>query len=179
LAFDAINTYQDATYSGSDYGLTPTLAADLRYPLSKVATDGTTYILEPVAQIAWSGGHDLDAANEESTRIAFDEGNLLSLSRCPAEDRVERGVRAAYGLNWSRVAKDKWSANFTFAQVIHAEADSDFTVSSGLGGIGSVFLLAGQLKTTNGFALTARGLFDGVNGVNKVAARASWRNTKL
>ncbi|WP_204114092.1 LPS-assembly protein LptD [Shimia biformata] len=179
LAADLFHTTDDDALEGTEAGVTPLVAADLRYPMTKVGADGRTYVLEPVAQIAWSGGSDLDIANEESTRIEFDEGNLLSLSRFPAEDRRERGLRAAYGLNWARYAPDGALARLSIAQVFRQDADADFTRSSGLMDQASDFLLAGQWKTTNGFELTARGLFDGSQGINKAAARASWKNQKL
>lgn len=179
LAFDAINTSQDATLAGLDAGITPTVAAHMRYPLSRIDDSGATQIIEPIAQVSWSGGSDLNAANEESTRIEFDEGNLLSLSRFPAEDRHERGLQAAYGLNWSRHSAQGWTTHVSFAQVVRAKSDGDLTISSGLDGTVSDFLIAGQIKTANGFALASRGLFDFSDGLNKAAARASWDNEKL
>ncbi|MEP2533171.1 LPS assembly protein LptD [Shimia sp.] len=179
LAFDAYRTEDDSTVASYDQAFTPTVAAQFGYPMTKQGADGATYRLEPVAQIGWTGGNNLDIANDESTRVEFDEGNLLSLSRFPSYDRRERGLSGAIGLNWARTTTKGWRGNFTIGQVYHQENQVDFTESSGLSGTVSDFLLAGQIITKNGFDLTARTLFDHENGLTKAAARAGWNNKKL
>ncbi len=179
LAFDAYSTNDDSTVSSFDSQFTPTVAVDVRYPMSKRGEDGATYVIEPIGQIGWTGGSNLDVANDESTRVEFDEGNLLSLSRFPSHDRRERGVTGALGFNWSRISEDGWQGNFTVGQVYHQDSQPDFTDSSGLNGHASDLLLAGQYKTQNGLAVSARGLFDPTGGTNKAAARLGWTNDKL
>lgn len=179
MALDAFRTYNDNTVSEFDSALTPTVAVDLRYPMGKQGADGATYLLEPVAQLAWTGGSNLDVANDESTRVEFDEGNLLSLSRFPSYDRRERGLVGAVGLNWSRLSTEGWQGNFTLGQVYHQNIQSDFSQSSGLSGTASDILLAGQFKTQNGLSVTARSLMDPNGGLDKAAARLGWTNDKL
>ncbi|PSL20746.1 LPS-assembly protein LptD [Shimia abyssi] len=179
LSFDAYRTEDDATVSTHESQITPTVAAYLRYPMSKRGADGATYLLEPVAQIGWTGGSDLDIANDESTRVEFDEGNLLALSRFPSYDRRERGVTGAVGLNWARHSTDSWQGNLTIGQVYHQEAQADFTDSSGLSDTVSDFLIAGQYRTQNGLELVGRTLFDPNEGLNKASARVGWSNTDL
>lgn len=179
LAFDAFRTYDDSSVDEFEYGLAPTLAAEMRYPMSKVGADGATYVLEPVAQVAWTGGSQLDVANDESTRIEFDEGNLLSLSRFSSYDRREYGLRSAAGLNWSRHSKDDWRATFTIGQVYRNTANADFTQSSGLSGTTSDFLLAGQFANPNGLAVSGRTLIDTDGSLSKAAARLGWSNERL
>lgn len=179
LAFDGFQTRQDAIYAGSEYQLTPTLAADMRYPLSRVSADGSTHILEPVAQISWSGGHNLNIANDESTRVEFDEGNLLSLSRFPATDRRERGLVGAVGVNWARFDPDGWQSNLSLGQVYQQNPHGDFTQSSGLANATSDVLMAGQIVTEDGLTLMARGLLDPNTGFNKASARAGWTNDRI
>ena len=179
LAFDAYRTENDSTVDDFATQITPTFAAHFRYPMSRSGADGATYLLEPVAQIGFSGGDNLDVANDESTRVEFDEGNLLSLSRFPSYDRRERGLSGAVGLNWARYAPDSWQGNFTIGQVYHQDVQADFTQSSGLSGRESDILLAGQIKTRNGLNLSARTLFDVNSGVDKAAARIGWNNKDL
>ncbi len=179
VAFDAYRTWNDSNYASFDTQLTPTVAAYLRYPMSKQGKDGATYLIEPVAQFGWTGGSDLDIANDESTRVEFDEGNLLALSRFPSYDRRERGVSSALGFNWSRVTSDGWQANATIGQVFHSDSHPDFTESSGLSGANSDLLLAGQLRNQNGLVLSARGLINPNGEPNKVAARLGWSNDAL
>lgn len=179
LAFDAFDTHQDNTFAGTESQVTPAIAAQLRYPLSKVGANGETYVLEPLAQLGWVGGNTLNVVNEESTFVEFDEGNLLALSRFPANDRRERGATAAVGVNWSRFSEDSWDAHFSLGQVYHWETQPDFTQSSGLSGKRSDLLVAGQIAMQNGFSFMARGLFDWDSGVDKAATRIAWTNDKL
>jgi LPS-assembly protein len=179
LAFDAIRTEQDATSDTFVSQLTPAVAAHLRWPMVKTSKGGTAYVIEPIAQIGWVGGDTLNIANDESTRVEFDEGNLLSLSRFPSVDRRERGVVGAVGFSWSRIDPSSWGANLTFGQVYRDTNNPDFTDSSGLAGQTSDLLVAGQIKTQSGLTLTARTLFDPTDGLNKAEAHAGWSNTKL
>ncbi|MDA5555893.1 LPS-assembly protein LptD [Shimia sp. MMG029] len=179
LAFDAYKTHDDTTVSSFDSGFTPAAAINLRYPLVKRGTDGATYLLEPVAQVGWTGGSNLDVANDESTRAEFDEGNLLSLSRFPSHDRRERGLAAALGMNWSRVTSEGWEGHFTVGQVFRDQSQSDFSATSGLAGKTSDLLLAGQFNNQNGLVMSARGLLDSGGTLNKAAARLGWSNPSL
>jgi LPS-assembly protein len=179
LAFDAYSTDNDSTVSSFDTGIAPSVAAYLRYPMSKTAANGVTYVLEPVAQIAWTGGDNLDIANDESTLVEFDEGNLLSLSRFPSHDRRERGLSSALGLNWSRISTTGWRGSLTFGQVFRQDAETDFTQSSGLSGTSSDLLVAGQLSNQDGLLFTGRALFDTRGDLDKVGARIGWTNETL
>ncbi len=179
LAFDAYKTNNDSSVSDFDSGFTPALAVNLRYPLVKRGTDGATYLLEPVAQLGWTGGSDLNIANDESTRAEFDEGNLLALSRFPSHDRRERGVAAALGLNWSRVTSESWQGNFTLGQIFRDQSQNDFSDTSGLSGKTSDILLAGQFSNQDGLVVSARGLLDSGGTLSKAAARLGWSNPTL
>ena len=179
VVFDGIKTAQDTAFEGTEAQLTPSVAMDVRYPMSRTSAGGVTQILEPMAQIAWSGGDPLLVANDQSTRVEFDEGNLLSLSRFPEGDRRERGATAAIGVNWSRFDPTGWQAHFSLGQVYHKKAQADFSESSGLSGTRSDLLVAGQVMSQNGFSIMARGLFDWSGGLNKASARAGWTNNKF
>ncbi|CUH53609.1 LPS-assembly protein LptD [Shimia marina] len=179
LAFDAYRTLNDSSFSSFDSAITPSIAVDFRYPLAKIAADGATYLLEPVAQIGWTGGNNLDVANDESTRNEFDEGNLLSLSRFTSYDRRERGAQTAVGLNWSRLNTKGWQSHVSLGQIFRSEAQGDFTQTSGLSGTTSDFLIAGQLKNQTGLLLNARGLIDPNGTLDKASARVGWSNSTL
>lgn len=178
-AMDAIGTNDDATISDTNYvQVTPAVAATLRYPLQRTTVSGVSHILEPIIQFGYIGG---DArfgttntiANDESTRVEFDEGNLLSLSRFPSDDRRERGAVAAWGLNWSRYG-DQLTSHLSLGQVVRDDRHTDFSRSSGLDNLESNFLVAAQLAHEDGFALSARALVHGLDGLNKAEARGSW-----
>ncbi|MEM1353209.1 MAG: LPS assembly protein LptD, partial [Pseudomonadota bacterium] len=167
LAGDIFNITQDSTTNQNQQQITPFTSLALRYPLQRVDTKGATQFLEPIVQLAWTGGSELDIPNEESTLVDFDGGNLLSLSRFPAPDRRERGSVLAYGANWSRFALNGAEHALTFGQVLRSEENSAFTPSSGLEDTESDFLVAGQLKTPSGWSLTGRTLFDDAFSVTK------------
>ncbi|ASM72141.1 MULTISPECIES: LPS-assembly protein LptD [Roseobacteraceae] len=171
---DAFSVSQDATFPDNDASVTPQGQLTLRYPLVRHSGDGSTQMLEPILQVGFVGGSDLDVPNEESTRVEFDEGNLLSLSRFPRSDRRERGQAAAYGVNWSRFDPAGWEARLTFGQVVRRQSALDYSETSGLSGTTSDFLLAGQWKTRNGLALTGRTVFNESFDVAKAELRGDW-----
>ncbi|MGA9410184.1 MAG: LPS assembly protein LptD [Roseobacter sp.] len=160
LAGDIFNITQDSTTPQNQTQFTPFTTLALRYPMTRTEQSGATQFIEPIGQIAWTGSSQLDIPNEESTLVDFDGGNLLALSRFPAPDRRERGTVGAFGINWSRFALNGSEHALTLGQVVRSEEDDSFTASSGLTGTESDYLAAGQIKTQNGFAITARTLFD-------------------
>jgi len=158
--------------------VTPTAAINLRWPLRKATARGTVHIVEPMVQLAWAGGNNPNVPNDESTRVEFDEGNLLGLSRFPSRDRRERGYSLALGSSWTRIAPSGWQSGLTIGQIIRPAPHANFSQSSGLSGAYSDVLLAGHLKSRDGLALTARGLFDKGLDISKAEARADWRRNK-
>ncbi len=183
LGYDNFHINQSGGTSRVDAAeFTPSTSLVFRMPLSKTTPKGATHILEPMLQLAWVGGDNPDVPNDESTRVDFDEGNLLSLSRFTATDRRERGASLAYGVNWSRFDPRGWKSSLTMGQVIRDDrlfernGTTSFTKSSGLQNRVSDYLVAGQLKLNRGISLTARGIFDGLFDATKAEARANWFN---
>ncbi|PYC49339.1 LPS-assembly protein LptD [Litorivita pollutaquae] len=174
LSFDSFIIAQDSSYPGSTAQMTPTGALRLSYPLEKTTANGTRHVVEPMAQISWTGGEKLNVPNEQSTLNEFDSGNLFSLSRFNATDRRERGTALALGTRWSRYAASGNESTFVLGQVFRDEADSDFTRSSGLSGKTSGILVGSQWRSANGLALTGRGVLDMDLDLSKIEARAEW-----
>ena len=173
-AFNTFNISQDSTSLTDPSELTPQAAITLRYPLSKTTPTGINHVIEPVVQVSWTGGERLVIPNEESTRVEFDQGNLLDLSRFPRADRRERGTVAAVGLGWSRFNPDGWDTNISVGQVFRTQDDSDFTTTSGLDGLTSDFLLAGQISAGDGLSLTGRSLFENDFSLSKAELRGDF-----
>ncbi|KNG92359.1 LPS-assembly protein LptD [Pseudaestuariivita atlantica] len=178
LAFDATATEQDSTRTPTTSDLSPAAAVELRWPWTMRAANGARHLIEPVAMIGWTGGERPDTANDESDRVEFDEGNLLSLSRFPATDRRERGRQAAVGVRWLMHDADGWSTGLTVARVFRDTADPEFSRSSGLGGTSSDWLIAGQIRSQGGLSFTARGLLDSDQRFSKAEARADLLNDR-
>ncbi len=181
LGFNAFDITQDTTYSQNHTDLVPSASVGLSYPMVRRGAGGVTQMLTPLAQVGWTGGERLDIPNEESTRVEFDQGNLLSLSRFPSSDRQERGTVTAVGMNWSRFDPQGWDTHIAVGQVFRSVFDSDFTNSSGLSGTKSNILLAGQIRNHAGLSLTARTLFDNNFEVSKTELRGDlgFRNVTL
>ena len=171
---DTFDIRDDSAYPNNITRSTPRAALTLRYPMQRREQSGATQILEPIAQIGWTHVSDTDVPNDESTFQEFDQGNLLSLSRFPAEDRREDGTTAVFGLNWSRFDTSGWRAQATVGQVFRATQDPDFTLTSGLQGTASDILLAGQLDNGKGLTLAARGLLDDDFSFSKAEIRTAW-----
>jgi len=183
LAADVFDLDQTGgTSDSSAVELAPSVALGLRWPLQKISARGVSHVIEPMVQLAWTGGTTPDIPNEQSTRIEFDEGNLFSVSRFNAADRRERGLSAAYGVSWTRHAPQGWQSSLAVGQVIRDETLRDpddspaFTRSSGLRGRFSDLLVAARIRTDDGRTLTARSLLDDEYSTTKTEARISWQN---
>ncbi|MEL6451400.1 MAG: LPS assembly protein LptD [Pseudomonadota bacterium] len=179
IAGDSIKISDDDTFDGGDSGLAPSAAVVLRYPMVRRSAGGVTQFLEPFAQFSWVGGDGLHVPNEESTRVEFDEGNLLSLSRFPATDRRERGWAVALGGTWARLDPDGWSSSLTLGQILRQEVQADFNETSGLSSTTSDFLLAGKLDFNGGLSVSGRTIFDETFDVAKAEVRGDWSNDRL
>lgn len=174
---DTFDIRNDSEYPDQITRATPRAAMTLRYPMTRRETSGATQFLEPIAQLGWTHVTDTDVPNDESTFQEFDQGDLLSLSRFPADDQREDGSTAVFGLNWARYAPGGWQALATVGQVFRTTADANFTKTSGLQGTSSDLLLAGQIKTRTGLSLAARGLLDGDFSFTKAELRGAWSNS--
>ncbi len=171
---DTFDIRNDSEFPDNVTRATPRAALTLRYPMTRRESSGATQFLEPIAQVGWTHVSDTDVPNDESTFQEFDQGNLLSLSRFPAEDRRESAATAVVGLNWARRNAEGWEALATVGQVFRSDADPDFTLTSGLQGTTSDLLLAGQLKNGKGLTLAARGLLDSDFSFSKAELRAAY-----
>tara|TARA_R110002049_G_scaffold23545_5_gene83465 strand:- start:20174 stop:22321 length:2148 start_codon:yes stop_codon:yes gene_type:complete len=173
LNFSVFNITQDSTFDQNHADAVPNAALALRYPMVR-RSGNIVQTLEPVVQLGWMGGNRLNIPNEESTRVEFDEGNLLALSRFPRPDRRERNAVVALGVNWARINPGGWDTYLTVGQVLRGQADPAFTTTSGLTGTQSDFLVAAQIKSDNGLALIGRGLINDDFQVSKAEFRGLW-----
>ncbi|MDO6586689.1 LPS assembly protein LptD [Salipiger sp. 1_MG-2023] len=173
---DRFKVYDDANADENASVLTPAASVELRWPLVRRSSSGAKTLLEPVMMYGWVGNERPNIPNDESTRVEFDEANLLSLSRYPAADRRERGRMLAAGLRWVHEAPSGWSSNLTLGRLWREDADSEFTLSSGLQGTESDWLISGGFINPLGLSISARGLMDDHGTFDKAEGRASWSN---
>ena len=171
---------QDATSLSEAQQITPAIAAELRWPWRKTGADGAHYLIEPIVQAAWIGGENQNVAIDESTRVEFDEGNLLALSHFPAADRRARGKMTALGLRWLREASTGWSAGLTIGQVFRDESDPVLSLSSGLSGLTSDTLVSGHISHSDGLSFAARGLINSdSDGLSKAEMRGIYETDTM
>ncbi|WP_390914900.1 LPS assembly protein LptD [Pseudosulfitobacter sp. SM2401] len=177
FAADAFQINEDDTYPDTDSAFSPRTAITLRYPMVR-QTARSRQVLEPVLQVAYVGGNDLDIPIEENTLVEFDEGNLLSLSHFSSPDRRDRGRSVAVGGQWTRFGNNGWDTKLSFGQIFRNDSDDDFTDTSGLSGTASDFLLAGQIRSDNGLSIIGRTLFDENLIIAKAEVRGDWIGKK-
>lgn len=176
LAFDQFYTADDSTVEEFTYGITPSAALTLRMPLLRTTTSGARQLLEPILQFGWIGGRNADVANDESTLLEFDDGNMLALSRFPAPDRRERGASVVGGMRFVHQDPRGWEAGLAVGRVYRETSHEDFTASSGLDHASSDWLLATHLRHDDGLYLISRTLISDEGEVSKSEARGSWSN---
>jgi len=166
----------DTTYDDADLRIAPNASLTLRWPLARQSQTGTQHLVEPAMSIGWSDSFGGTPPNEDSTRTGLDRGNLLLTNRFAGEDAIETGWQAAAGLVWTRIGAVGSTSTLSFGRVLRSEVQPDFTTSSGLDGLQSDWLVAGQVTTPGGFLLDTRSLWDDANGLTVADARLSWEN---
>ena len=185
LAVDSFQVEEAGTTSRSSATeATPSASLTLRWPWARQVGGGISHVIEPVAMVGWVGGSTPNVPGDESTRVEFDEGNLLSLSRFAEVDRRERGTFAAYGLNWARLSPKGINTRLSLGQIwrskqqLEPNGASSFSATSGQNGEFTDLLVAAQLSTSDGLVVTARSIFDQRFAATKAELRGTWKNDR-
>jgi LPS-assembly protein len=171
---DVVAVNQDPTYPARIGRLYGALGGKLGWPLRRVEDSGAIQVLEPVAQVLLAPESSPDVPNEDSQLVEFDEGNLFSLNRFPGSDEVELSNRAALGLNWTRLGVDGSTVALTLGRVLRQEDLDQFSLSSGLDGAASDWLVGMQILSAQGFGLTQRLLVGDQAALTAAEARLNW-----
>ena len=157
--------YQVWDYTGVPDGThvraMPLISGELRWPLVKT-TAAAQHVIEPIVQVIYSQTvGDNDVPNEDSQLPEFDDTNLFSLNRFPGEDRLETGLRANLGVNYTRQDPAGWSVGATLGRVFRVDDTDQFSEGTGLDGTWSDYVGALSLDFASGLTLVNRSLFDG------------------
>jgi len=179
LAADTYWIRQDPAFATRQTHITPSAAVTLRWPMSRTDAHGAVNILEPVAQLAWSDQIGAAVPNEDSLMVEFDEANLFDLSRFPGFDRYERGARANLGLTWTRYDPSGWSFTLAGGKVLRAQDLGQFSAASGLDGITSDWLIAGQAQFSDRVSVQSRFLLADSLAVTKAETLAAFQGDKI
>ena len=93
-------------------------------------------------------------------KTMVDEANLYTYSRFPGADAQERGARANIGVTYTREDFDGWSLGLTVGRVIRDTDLGQFSISSGLQGKSSEWLVAAQFKLGERLDIINRAIFE-------------------
>ncbi|SFR40877.1 LPS-assembly protein [Yoonia tamlensis] len=179
LRADYYAVQDDSSYAAGAVQVVPSSQVTLRWPLAAYSDSGAAHLLTPVVSLAWADAYGDTPPNEDSTRSELDRGNLFDLSRFTGEDAVETGGQMAVGLTYTRIGSAGLDTTLAFGRILRSEAQEDFTSASGLDGLQSDWLVAGQIAGNNGFLFDARALFDDRDGLTVADARIAWQNTRV
>lgn len=163
----------DSNYDRAVTEFTPHGVAELRWPW--IRQEGrATHVLEPVAQLVWSPETDSETPQDESTQLEFDAANLFSISRFPAGDVRERGLRANLGVSWTRYDPEGWSLGATFGRILRQEDLGQFSGYEIFDGDKSDWLTEVRLSLPNRLSIANRATFDDKFEFSRNEMRVDW-----
>jgi LPS-assembly protein len=183
--FNGYQNIQLSNYIGGDddylFRATPAIGLEYRYPL--VADLGTSgkQILEPIAQVIARPnetriGH---LPNEDAQSLVFDDTSLFDWDKFSGYDRVEGGVRANVGLQYTVTGADDFYANVLFGQSYQLAGRNSFRqadlanvgLDSGLEDRASDYVGRFQIAPNRNFSFMTRARLDQEDfGVNRLEA---------
>ena len=146
---DGYHSDDYSTYGSSFAGRAiPQFAVNWKFPF---ANDSTKFpqTISPIGMIAISpnGGNPSRIPNEDSIDYELDDNNIFQPNRMAGLDRVEGGVRGAYGLRWTGYTKHG-SVLVQIAQGWRGHDDQGFDNITGFNGSFSDYL--GSLRIDPG-----------------------------
>ena len=134
-----------------------TVGANITYPLIKQAGN-TTWMLEPMAQIAVSPNTRLNSRipNEDSVVFEYDETNLFQVNRSPGYDLYQGGQSLTLGGRASASWADGRGASVLFGRRLAARNDYALPERTGLRAALSDYILAADVTPLKGIRLFTR-----------------------
>ena len=179
LAADFFSIADDSNFAPQQTRTSAGLGLSLALPMARVTASGAREILEPRVQLAWSATQGAPAPNDDSVMVEFDPANLFDLSRFPGADAVETGLRANIGLTWSRVQPDGLSFTLAGGKVLRLADAGQFSAASGLDGVSSDWLLAGQLRLGDRLFAQGRALIADDLSLTRAETLLGWKSGRL
>ncbi len=174
------NFGDDTTAPDPESRLIPAAAFELRWPWARSARQGGSHLIEPIAQIVWTPDDTVaDRPTEESVQLELDAGNLFALSRFPAYDEVEAGLRANVGIGYTFSNPQGWSVGVSAGRVLRADDLGQFDGYSAFDGTASDWMLGVDLMLSDTLSFSTRSLFDDDLSADRLESRLGWRGTRL
>ncbi|MGL5361648.1 MAG: LPS-assembly protein LptD, partial [Bosea sp. (in: a-proteobacteria)] len=161
----------------------PAVGLTYRFPLVAHNAWGT-HIVEPIAQIIARPNetHINRTPNEDAQSLVFDDANLFSVNKFSGYDRVEGGVRANVGAQYTGRFSNDGYLNMLFGQSFHLAGTNSFSrgdllntgLDSGLQNRRSDYVARAQFAPNAGWLFAARARFDETSfSPNRVEVSAS------
>jgi LPS-assembly protein len=160
---------------------TPAIGLEYRYPfIASLGTSGQQ-IIEPIAQIIARPNETRIGTlpNEDAQSLVFDDTSLFDWDKFSGYDRVEGGVRANLGVQYTVTGADNFYANVLFGQSYQLAGRNSFRqgdlanvgLDSGLESRASDYVGRFQIAPNQNFAFVTRARFDQDNfGLNRLEA---------
>jgi LPS-assembly protein len=152
--------YSDATTAQA----LPTVAVELRWPLTRDAGDGGSQVIEPIVQLAASPRASSYQAtripNEDSLDTDFTDANLFSLNRHSGVDRLEGGMRANVALHGVWYLRNGTILDAQVGEAFRLRNDRSFAAGSGLENTASDIVSHLSVTPTAWLDVTSRQRFD-------------------
>ena len=146
------------TGGSSDTGRAiPQIAVNYRFPFVS-NSNVFPQVVTPLAMVAASPRPDNSGRipNEDSLDFELDDANVLRPNRLTGLDRVEGGVRGAYGMRWNGYPYRGGQVMAQVAQAWRAQSDSTFTQGSGFAGTLSDYVGQVQVSPVSNLTLFNR-----------------------
>ncbi len=88
-----------------------------------------SHVVEPIGQVVAHGTNDdqADLPNEDSRSLVFDDTNLFNSNKFSGWDRIETGVRANVGVQYTFQANTGGYARILVGQSFHLSGDNAYT----------------------------------------------------
>jgi LPS-assembly protein len=147
----------------------PAIGVDYRYPLIATSSFGS-HLIEPIAQIIARPNEQRigRSPNEDAQSLIFSDSNLFTMNKFSGYDRVEGGVRANVGAQYTLNLNNGGYANALFGQSYHLAGRNSFAVrdqintglDSGLDKARSDYVGRFTFAPVAGTSFSARGRFD-------------------
>ena len=110
-----------------------TAGVTYRYPMV-ARTASASHVVEPVAQIVArpEGVEQADVPNEDARSLVFDDTLLFDTDKFSGYDRVETGIRANFGLQYTMQLDSGGYLRAVVGESYHVKGDNPFGVGTGL-----------------------------------------------
>ncbi len=138
---------------------------EVSYPLIRRFDDGSTVVLEPIAEgvVSPKANPNADIPNQDSADFVFDETNLFDPNRTPGFDVYDSGARLNLGGRATAYWGDGREARAFIGRSFRSSPDLLLPTRSGYGARSSDWIFAASVSPVRGLWVYSRTQFDGTS----------------